>query len=304
MPTPDASGTQPPHELVRQILDTGGFWDCKRPALRRVLNVTFAAACGLPGGGRHAVCERTKRQLTMLWLPEPALASTAAIFHAVLAAAPLGSAAAAPPEAVAAALLRISRASGELVARAQASFRPVPAQPHYVFSMHDTARLWTGMAGVRRGYAATPGLAWRLWAHEAARVLRDRLIDGAATARFDALLAEVLLAHEPSEEARAEARAAPAAPAAAAATTAASGGAPLPEAAAVLFGDFAAARDDRAYEELPAGGRLAAVLDDFLEEYNLAGGADTMRLVFFNGTPCWLPLLHLSTLPLPSHPLV
>jgi dynein heavy chain len=52
MPALDKYGSQPPVELLRQVIDQGGFYDRQKLFFKYVANCTFAAACAPPGGGR------------------------------------------------------------------------------------------------------------------------------------------------------------------------------------------------------------------------------------------------------------
>lgn len=61
MPQPDAYNSQPPLELVRQLVDSGGFYDTKKLLWKEVHDVTLLAACSPPGGGRSPLNDRLLR---------------------------------------------------------------------------------------------------------------------------------------------------------------------------------------------------------------------------------------------------
>jgi hypothetical protein len=52
MPKPDEYGSQPPLELLRQVIDNGGFYDRNKLFWKQVQRVSYVAACGPAGGGR------------------------------------------------------------------------------------------------------------------------------------------------------------------------------------------------------------------------------------------------------------
>lgn len=52
---PEVFGAQPPIELLRQCLDSHGFYDRKKLFWNKITDVLFVAACGPPGGGRNMV---------------------------------------------------------------------------------------------------------------------------------------------------------------------------------------------------------------------------------------------------------
>ncbi len=58
MPALDKYGSQPPIELLRQVIDQGGFYDRQKLFFKYVANCVFTAACAPPGGGRCVRCRR------------------------------------------------------------------------------------------------------------------------------------------------------------------------------------------------------------------------------------------------------
>lgn len=61
MPQPDAYNSHPPLELLREMLDAGGFYDTKKLLWKEVQDVTLLAACSPPGGGRSRLNDRLLR---------------------------------------------------------------------------------------------------------------------------------------------------------------------------------------------------------------------------------------------------
>ena len=62
MPMLENYGAQPPIELLRQVIDYGGFYDNKKLFWKNVADTQFIAACGPPGGGRMVGTKHTKRE--------------------------------------------------------------------------------------------------------------------------------------------------------------------------------------------------------------------------------------------------
>lgn len=52
MPVKEKYGAQPPLEMLRQIIDMGGFFGDKNNQWQRVTSSIFVGSMGLPGGGR------------------------------------------------------------------------------------------------------------------------------------------------------------------------------------------------------------------------------------------------------------
>lgn len=84
MPQLDKYFSQPPCELLRQTIDSGGFYDLKKLLLKYVKDVLFVSACGPPGGGRNPVSPRLFRHFNMIWVPELTPASMRVVFTSIL----------------------------------------------------------------------------------------------------------------------------------------------------------------------------------------------------------------------------
>lgn len=80
MPRLDTYGSQPPIELLRQVLDFSGFYDRKKLIWKSIEDVVLTAACAPPGGGRNPLSQRFIRHFAMLMIPIPTEASLQTIF--------------------------------------------------------------------------------------------------------------------------------------------------------------------------------------------------------------------------------
>lgn len=70
MPQLDKYFSQPPCELLRQAIDSTGFYDTKKLIFKQIKDTRFVCACAPPGGGRNAVSPRLFRHFNMIWAPE------------------------------------------------------------------------------------------------------------------------------------------------------------------------------------------------------------------------------------------
>lgn len=84
MPALEKYGAQPPNELLRQIIDQGGFYDLKKFMFMEVSDCVFVAACAPPGGGRNQVSPRLFRHFNMIWAPDLSTKSMETIFTSIL----------------------------------------------------------------------------------------------------------------------------------------------------------------------------------------------------------------------------
>ena len=84
MPAVETYGAQPPIELLRQLLDKGGFYDRALLFWKEIEKFTVVAAAAPPAGGRSALCPRFMRQFHILNVPEPMYESLTSIFEGIL----------------------------------------------------------------------------------------------------------------------------------------------------------------------------------------------------------------------------
>lgn len=84
MPALERYGAQPVNELLRQIIDHGGFYDLKKLFFIHVKDLVFVSACASPGGGRNQVTPRLFRHFNMIWSPDLSQRSMETIFKQIL----------------------------------------------------------------------------------------------------------------------------------------------------------------------------------------------------------------------------
>ncbi|KAL7754338.1 hypothetical protein RI367_000319 [Sorochytrium milnesiophthora] len=255
MPKPDTYGAQPPIELLRQFLDFGGFYDREKLFWKTIEDISLVAACAPPGGGRNVVTPRLLRHFNLLCIPMPSDASLARIFRSIVDGfiKPFSNEVRACAEA-------IVTSSIEMFNRMCTELLPTPAKSHYTFNLRDLSKVIQGMLQIRPQRIQTKLDITRVYCHETARVFHDRLIEDADRQYFNQLMSELVErsfgVQIPAETLSKE---------------------------PILFGDFGkrgVPKEEREYVEFPDSKALGALLDDYLEEYNVTLSKD-MRLIFF-----------------------
>ena len=204
MPAINAWGDQPTNEIVRQLIEQGGFYFLdkdKRGDFKTCEDLQFVAAMRQPGGGCNDVPNRLKRHFFIFNLEPPSMASIDDLYGQMLHGR--FSAGDFSPALVAVAS-RLTSATLDLWQRAKARLLPTPAKFHYVFTMRELSRVFEGVLltpkeTVRSGGAQTPCAdqgesLLRLWKHEATRVFEDRLATLADKAWLASTLQEVVVA--------------------------------------------------------------------------------------------------------------
>ncbi|KAI9190457.1 hypothetical protein H9P43_001891 [Blastocladiella emersonii ATCC 22665] len=250
MPKQETYGAQPPIELLRQFLDSGGFYDREKLQWRVIEDVSMLSACAPPGGGRNPVTPRLIRHFNVLNIPMPSDASLARIFKSILDGflKPFSSDVRTLSEA-------IVMSSIELYNRMCAELLPTPAKSHYTFNLRDLSKVIQGITQIKPVNISTRAHTVAVFAHEAARVFHDRLINNEDRAYFGKLMEE-LVSKNFSEQLSTD---------------------------PIVFGDFAkrgVPREERVYAQFADLGAMGTLLEDYLEEYNVTLSRD-MRLIFF-----------------------
>ncbi|XP_008252409.2 dynein axonemal heavy chain 6 [Oryctolagus cuniculus] len=255
MPRLDRYGSQPPIELLRQYQDFGGFYDRNKLFWKDIQDVTITAACAPPGGGRNPVTPRFIRHFSMLCLPMPSEHSLKQIFQAILN----GFLNDFPP-AVKQTASNIVEASVEIYNRMSVDLLPTPAKSHYVFNLRDLSKCIQGILQCDPGTIREELQIFRLFCHECQRVFHDRLINNEDKHYFHVILTEMANKHFGIAIGLEYFLNKP-----------------------IIFGDFikfGADKADRIYDDLPDMEKIANVLQDYLDDYNLINPKE-VKLVFF-----------------------
>jgi dynein heavy chain len=192
MPSLEVYGAQPPNELLRQVIDQGGFYDTQKLFFKHVKDVVFAAACAPPGGGRNEVSPRLIRQFNMIWMPQLSEASLKRIFQSILEGFLSCTMGALVPLAQ-----HVVTSSVTVYMKVQEELLPTPSKSHYTFNLRDLSKVFQGLLMVSRSGTGTGTVEtfMKLWLHEVSRVFRDRLVDSEDRSWFNTTCKHMLLEH-------------------------------------------------------------------------------------------------------------
>ncbi|GFN88549.1 dynein heavy chain 1, axonemal-like [Plakobranchus ocellatus] len=185
MPALETYGAQPPIELLRQYMDTKGWYDKKTIGeFRTLTDVNFLCAMGPPGGGRNPVTPRLLRHFSFLAFATMDDASLSKIFGTILSFwiehCP-----------------SIQHLRDQLIDSSIAMYNtvqnqmlPTPAKSHYTFNLRDLSKVFQGilMADFESVHSTEDIL--RLWYHECCRVFQDRLVNDEDRDLFESFLKE------------------------------------------------------------------------------------------------------------------
>jgi len=249
MPQLDRYGAQPPVELLRQIIDQGGFYDLKKLMFTYVADTQFICACAPPGGGRNAVTPRLFRHFTMFWMPQLSTKSMEKIFVSILD----GYISESSSKDIQGFAPSIVKASIDIYQKTISKLLPTPAKSHYTFNLRDLSKIIQGILQVGYDNLTTKETLFQLWVHETCRVFQDRLVDDKDRGIFSGMIEENLKQYMDIEWTR-------------------------EEFSQFMFGDYTNLAREYMKIENPEG--LNKKFNDYLTLYN-SNNTKTMDLVFF-----------------------
>eukprot|EP00439_Symbiodinium_sp_Y106_P068404 s1229_g11.t1 len=186
MPAKEKYGAQPPIELLRQWMDTSGWYERKTCEYRQLVDLNFIAAL-TPSAGRPQITARYLRHYNYFYVLPFEGESLHRIFQTVLQWY-----LAKFPSQVGALSGHVVRATVDIYHSISANMLPTPAKSHYTFNLRDLAKVNQGICLCSKESLPTPDDFIRCWVHECQRVFQDRLVNDEDNAWFNELLQEKL----------------------------------------------------------------------------------------------------------------
>ena len=172
MPEVEEYGAQPPIELIRQLVDNGGWYDLKEKSWRTIVDTSLISAMGPSGGGRNSVTPRMLRHFNLFAFSEFDDNTLRRIFTVIVQWHFQ-----AFPSDVRSASDAVVDATLETYRAAMKALLPTPQKSHYTFNLRDFSRIIQGVLLCKPSEGFNKGALIRLWSHEALRVFGDRLVD-------------------------------------------------------------------------------------------------------------------------------
>ena len=174
MPRKETYGAQPPIELLRQLLDKGGWYEHgeKHKPFKEIQDIVFLSAMGPPGGGRNTITPRFQRLLSLISFTSIDDVQMELIFKNILS---WRFNAGRFVDEVSKMTIPIVKATLQIFASVISYFKPLPSKSHYLFNLRDFARVIFGICMADADRVKTKAMVTKLWIHEVWRVFGDRL---------------------------------------------------------------------------------------------------------------------------------
>eukprot|EP00946_MAST-07B_sp_MAST-7B-sp1_P003364 g3364.t1 len=183
LPEVEEYGAQPPVEIIRQLVDNGGWYDVVGGEMdfHQLEDTQLIAAMGPPGMGANDITPRMMRHFSAICITTFDSTTITQIYDAIMIwyMGGVGH----NPE-IAEMATNLVAATVSVYKSCSATLLPTPQKSHYTFNLRDFSRIIQGITLLKPYEGLTKESMVRLWLHESSRVIMDRLQEEADKSWF------------------------------------------------------------------------------------------------------------------------
>jgi len=149
MPKVEQYGAQPPIEILRQMLDQGGWYDLKdnKHPFRTFVDTMLICAMGPPGGGKAKITPRMQRHLNVVAFAFFDDNTMKSIYGSILK---WFFREGEFPSEIASLESKLVEATLAIYKQIQVDMKPTPAKSHYTFNLRDFSKIIQGVCLVTK----------------------------------------------------------------------------------------------------------------------------------------------------------
>jgi dynein heavy chain len=169
MPGKDAFDSQPPIELLRQLIDSQGFYDRKKGFFKKISNFLIVSATGT--SNLQDLSSRFMRHFHLFFISEPSSSVLLSLYSPVLST----HFEKIYPDPIRRSISTIIQSTVELYEKVVNKLKPTPSKFHYKYNLRDVGKVIQGITLATPNSLVTTDKLTKLWLHESSRVFFDRL---------------------------------------------------------------------------------------------------------------------------------
>ncbi len=192
MPEINAWGDQPTLEMVRLMVEWGGFHFLdkeKRGSFKVCKDLQYVAAMRHPGGGKNDIPNRLRRNFFKFNLVLPSMTSINDLYGQMLMGRFSGD------DMFNAEFMTVVDSLKEATIKVwrmiKVKMLPTPAKFHYIFNMRDLSRVFQGILLTPKASLTSEQVLVDLWRHECSRVFCDKLATDKDKSAFHQVLNDI-----------------------------------------------------------------------------------------------------------------
>jgi dynein heavy chain len=179
MPMVNKWGDQVTLEIVRQLIEFGGFYFLdkdKRGDFKSIEDMEYIGSTVNPGGGRNDIPNRIKSKFFSFSMVMPTITVVDSIYGSILRAR-FSPSAGMNSGSFSDMIPKLTTGTISVWEKVKKSLLPTPQRFHYVFNMRDLSRVFQGIleAPLEVVIEGGPSTLLSLWRHECTRVFTDKL---------------------------------------------------------------------------------------------------------------------------------